>query len=260
MKSLNIFEPPGVADRFLDGRLSLVQPQRGYRAGTDALLLAAAAPPHLTSSFIDVGSGVGTAGLAAALRLNETHLTLLDHDPIMADYARYNIRLNELSHRAKVVQLDLLSRTQRQEAGLLDGQTPLVLTNPPFWDPQSVRISPDPRKARAHVMAESETLEAWIKACISLLEPGGWFIMIHRADHLGMILTSCARRLGQISILPIHAHMAQPAIRLIIAGKKGSRAPLRILPNWILHDETGNFTAATEALHRGKDFLSCLWE
>ena len=54
-------------DRWLGGRLALVQPQGGHRVGTDAALLAAAAGTP-EGRIADVGAGVGAVGLALAQR------------------------------------------------------------------------------------------------------------------------------------------------------------------------------------------------
>src|SRR2546430_479758 len=59
--------PPLVTDAFLGGRLLLRQPAEGHRYGTDAVLLAAAAPSDFSGLAIDAGAGVGAAGLALAI-------------------------------------------------------------------------------------------------------------------------------------------------------------------------------------------------
>ena len=56
-----------VIDAFLGGRLQLRQPAEGHRSGTDAVLLAAAAPADFSGLAIDVGAGVGAAGLAMVI-------------------------------------------------------------------------------------------------------------------------------------------------------------------------------------------------
>ena len=48
-------------DAFLGGRLVLRQPLRGYRAGMDAVMLAAACPARAGERVLDLGSGVGAA-------------------------------------------------------------------------------------------------------------------------------------------------------------------------------------------------------
>ena len=49
------------ADKFLCGRLNLLQPRRGYRAATDPVLLAAACPAIAGESVLDMGCGAGAA-------------------------------------------------------------------------------------------------------------------------------------------------------------------------------------------------------
>ena len=62
------------ADFFLGRQLRLRQLAHGHRAGTDAALLAAAAPAHIDGLALDVGAGVGAAGLALARLRPGTHL------------------------------------------------------------------------------------------------------------------------------------------------------------------------------------------
>src|SRR5258705_11683689 len=55
-------------DAVLGGKLRLLQPRRGHRVGHDAILLAAAVPARLGEQAVDLGAGVGGAGLALAWR------------------------------------------------------------------------------------------------------------------------------------------------------------------------------------------------
>ena len=56
---------PTTEDAFLGGALRILQPKDGYRAGIDAVLLAAAAPLRQgrVEQVLDVGAGVGVVGL-----------------------------------------------------------------------------------------------------------------------------------------------------------------------------------------------------
>jgi len=56
-------------DAFLGGGLRLRQPKSGHRAGHDAMLLAAATPARSGDRVVDLGAGVGAAGLAVAKRV-----------------------------------------------------------------------------------------------------------------------------------------------------------------------------------------------
>ena len=46
---------------FLGGRVQLLQPRRGYRAGVDPVLLAAAVAARPGEAVLELGCGVGTA-------------------------------------------------------------------------------------------------------------------------------------------------------------------------------------------------------
>src|SRR3954452_4422261 len=157
-------------DAFLRGALRLQQPAAGNRAGTDAILLAAAVPAKAGGLAIDAGAGIGAAGLAAACAAPALRIALLEREPGLIALARANIAANELEHSVFVVKADLLSSESWRAAGLEREAADLVLTNPPFLSAATARVSPDRDKASAHVIGAGG-LEAWNSACLGLLQP-----------------------------------------------------------------------------------------
>jgi tRNA1(Val) A37 N6-methylase TrmN6 len=241
-------------DRWLGGRLDLVQPKSGHRVGTDAALLAAAAGTP-AGRIADVGAGVGAVGLALAHRSERAFADLIEIDPDLARLAEINAARNGLQARARILRLDVLRPVERREAGLGDEKADCVVTNPPFFEAGTVRVSPDGARARAHVLPPVEggaTLAAWIRTSLALLKPGGFFAMIHRPDALATILAAVENRLGALALLPVHPSATARAHRLLMTGVKGSRAPLRIAPALILHEADGRLTAEADAIHRGE--------
>ena len=237
-------------DGFIGGRLHLSQPTAGHRAGTDAVLLAAAVPEKADGRAIDAGAGVGAAGLAAARAASALRMALLERDPTLNALARANIAANGLEDRAFVAEADLLSRNSCRGAGLEREAADFVLTNPPFLSAETARISPDHEKASAHVIGAGG-LEAWISACLALLRPGGTFLIIHRADALQEALQALSPVAGAIVVLPIHATADRAATRILIRAVKRRRTPLVLAPPLVLHQADGSFTTRAEALHRG---------
>jgi tRNA1(Val) A37 N6-methylase TrmN6 len=243
-------------DRWLGGRLVLLQPKRGHRVGTDAALLAAAAGTP-EGRIVDVGAGVGAVGLALAQRNPLASVDLVEIDPELARLADSNGARNGLQARARVLRLDVLNPKERREAGLTEWAT-CVVTNPPFFDANAVRASPDERKARAHVLAGAEagaSLADWIQASLAILAPGGRFVMIHRPDALALILAAIGNRLGALALLPVHPTVGASAHRLLVSGVKGSKATLRIAPGLILHGAEGRLTGEADAIHRGERLI-----
>src|SRR6476619_3353332 len=96
-------------DAFLGGALQLKQPRSGYRAGVDAVLLAAAAAPcsGKPATLLDIGSGVGTAGLCVARRIEEAEVVLFEREQSYVDLAHQNIAQNGLEERVRAVGGDI---------------------------------------------------------------------------------------------------------------------------------------------------------
>jgi tRNA1(Val) A37 N6-methylase TrmN6 len=213
-------------DDFLDGRLRLRQGQ-GHRAGHDAVLLAALTPPEIEGLVLDVGAGAGAVGLMAAVHAPLARVGLVEIDPESCALAAENVARNGLAARVGVHCADVTSAPSRRAAGLVDEAAALVLTNPPFYDPARVRVTPDADRARAHVAAAP--LAEWARGALALLAPGGVFAMIHRAEALADCLAALEGRLGGVSVQAVFTRPGAPATRILLRGTKGSKAPLSLL-------------------------------
>lgn len=237
-------------DAVLGGRVQLAQPRRGHRAGHDAVLLAAAVPALPGERVLDLGAGVGTAGLCLAARVPLGYLTLVEIDPELAGLAERNAAANGVANRTRVIVMDALARgTPREKAGLLIGAIDRVMTNPPFHDTARHRASPLPGRRLAHVSAD-DTLVGFLRTAVSVLRPGGTLTMIHRADQPEALLGALRGRFGGVTLRPVHPKPGAAAVRLIATGIKGSRAPVQILPGLVLQDGEGRPTAEAEAILR----------
>src|SRR5579872_1462488 len=93
-------------DAVLGGRLVLRQPRQGHRFGHDAILLAAASTGGAGEHAVDLGAGVGAAGLALANRIAGLKVTLAEIDPGLTALAAENAERNGLADRVRAVCLD----------------------------------------------------------------------------------------------------------------------------------------------------------
>jgi tRNA1(Val) A37 N6-methylase TrmN6 len=241
-------------DAVLGGRLVLRQPLRGHRVGHDAILLAAASVARSGDRAVDLGSGVGGAGLALARRIEGLNVTLVEIDPVLAALAAGNAQRNHLSDRVRAVRLDVeSSAADFTTAGLGPASAACVLMNPPF----NVAQQPSPDQARRLAYAASgATLERWLRAAARLLRPDGVVTLIWRADGLAEVLAALGKDFGAVTVLPVHPKPGAPAIRVLVRATKGNRAPLVLLPGILLADADGKPTAAAEAVLRKGEALS----
>jgi tRNA1(Val) A37 N6-methylase TrmN6 len=236
-------------DAVLGGRLRLLQPRRGHRVGHDAILLAAAVAGAPGQHAIELGAGVGAAGLALACRVPGLRVTLTDIGPQLVALAGDNALRNGLADRVRAAVLDAADqRSALAMAGLTANSAQHVLMNPPFNDPGASQISPDPERALAHAATE-DTLTAWLATARSLLANDGVVTLIWRADGLADVLAALAG-FGGTAVKPVHARADAAALRILVRATRGSRAPLRLLPGLSLNNPEGRPTAAAEAILR----------
>jgi tRNA1(Val) A37 N6-methylase TrmN6 len=232
-------------DRLLGGRVSLSQPARGYRVAIDPVLLAAAVPAVAGERVLDAGAGTGAAALCLAVRVPGCKVVGIELQRALQQIAALNVGQNGLGERIEMLVGDLVQPPPRFAWGSFDH----VMTNPPHLAARAASAPPLPERAIAHV--EAVPLAAWLQGCVRMLRPGGMLTLIHRAERIGEILAALADALGALVVFPLWPGDAQESAgRVLVQGRKGSRAPLALMRGLILHQEDGRFSAAAEAVLR----------
>jgi tRNA1(Val) A37 N6-methylase TrmN6 len=240
-------------DAVLGGRLRLLQPQTGHRFGHDAILLAAGVSAKAGERALELGSGVGAAGLALAVRVAGLSVSLVEIDPVLVELATENARRNDLADRVSTYCLDATAPAAAfGRAGLAAASFDHVLSNPPFNDPARHNASPDPARRSAHLAAD---LRPWVATAARLLRPQGSLTLIYRADGLADVLNAFAGDFGATAIVPIFPRPTAPAIRIVVRAVKQSGGPLTLHPGLLLN-EHGRPTQAAESILRAGASLS----
>ncbi len=237
-------------DAFLGGQLQLLQPEAGHRAGLDAVMLAAAAPVLPGARVLDAGCGMGVVGLCIAARVSDCTVHGLDINAGLVALANENAARNRLSERYHAVAADLMGPQRAIEAaGLARESFDVVVANPPFHGEGRATAAPAADRARANVMPEGG-LETWIRFMTTMTKPGGRIVMVHRAEALGELLDLLDGRFGAISVFPLYPRDGEPAHRVIISGRKASRAGLTLKQGMVIHGDGQQFTPQAEAVLR----------
>ena len=243
-------------DAVLGGRLRLRQPLSGHRVGHDAILLAAATGARAGEHAVDLGAGVGAAGLALAARVTGLKVALAELDPALCALAAGNARLNRLDDRVDALALDVEDMQALAAAGLARGSVDRVLMNPPFHDATRQNLSPDPRRRLAHA-ATPGLLPRWIASAAWLLKPQGVLTLIWRADALADVQSALtAAEFGGVAVLPVYPRPDAPAIRVLVRAVKAGDGVAATFPGLVLNDRLGKPTAAAEAVLRGAGTLT----
>ncbi len=235
-------EPDITHDAFLGGRLTLAQPRKGFRAGSDAVLLAAAIPA-MDGTVIEAGCGAGAAMLCLARRVPGVQVTGLEVQADMAALAEQNIIANDLPDRARVVVGDIAAPPAEFTAGTFDHG----LANPPFFTTAHDR-SPLAARALARTEGDADTLARWIGFLQRAVRQGGTITLIHRAERLEELQAL----LPGATILPLLPRAGQKPKRVLVRAINGGSGVAQTLPGFVLHDESGYTAAAQDILRHGQ--------
>jgi tRNA1(Val) A37 N6-methylase TrmN6 len=245
-------------DAFLGGRVTLVQPRKGHRAGLDAALLQALVPADASGHAVDLGTGVGTVGFAMAARAETLRVTGIERDASLVACAQAALSMPEnagFAARVTVQQADVSDASALREAlGASAGAADWVLMNPPYDAPGRAQPSSDPMRRSAH-MAEPGGLALWCGRAAELLKAGGHLGLIYRSEALAEVLAALGG-FGDVRILPVHPYSGEAATRILVRARRGSRAPLRLLPPLVLHRPGGAWTETADAILRGRAEIS----
>jgi release factor glutamine methyltransferase len=121
---------------------------------------------------LDVGTGTGAIALAIADEVPTAQVTAVDVSPDALALARENLELTGVNGRVRLVEHDLTS-------GLGDGEFDLVVSNPPYVEPDELpTLQPEVRDWEPHVaLVAAGATEQLAQAATEALRPGGWLVL-----------------------------------------------------------------------------------
>ncbi len=232
-------------DAFLGGRLELWQPRKGFRAGLDSVVMAAAVPVCAGEQVMDLGCGVGTAALCVLARVPRARAYGLELQEVLHRLACENARYNGFEDRFFPKQGDILDPPRDRAA--FDH----VIFNPPFFSSAESRPSDHPIRRLAHHEGPAG-LADWIAAGMQRLRHKGTLTLIHRSDRLGEILSILHDRgAGDIQICPLWPAVGRPAKRILIRARRGVKTPMTLHPGVVLHHTNGDYSPDIQAVVAG---------
>jgi tRNA1(Val) A37 N6-methylase TrmN6 len=235
---------PTTDDGFLNGRLQILQPKAGFRAGVDSVFLAASIPARAGQRVLELGTGPGVAALCLLARVPGVMVTGLEREAQALALARENLRRNQF--QAEIIAADVTKPLPLPPASFAH-----IFANPPFFDAAAASPSPHRLKARAHAFG-ADDLAAWVKRAGEQASPGASLTLINTWSQAHAILALMEEEgFGSAHVLPLAPRRGAEPIRAIVQAYKGATNPPIWRDSFILHGETGNkFTPQAELILR----------
>lgn len=233
----------------LNKRLKLLHSEKGFKTSIDSVLLAAACPAKAGDHILDMGCGVGGAGLCVLTRVKGTKLTGVEIQDDHTELAKRNAVANMMQDRCEFITSDI--RDYREEKKFNH-----IICNPPYLEGQSHLRSPSEEKATAMGHDDDNiTVKDWVDAAHYCLKSNGSFTMIHRADKIDKIILAMGKRFGAVEIIPLWPKEGVNAKRVIIRAIKDRKSPATFHAGLVLHDSEGEYTPEAQQILRNMEQL-----
>lgn len=211
-------------DRFMEGRLKLIQSKDGYRFSIDAILLAEFVTIRQGDVVVDLGTGCGVIPLILLLTKLVGYAFGLEIQEELSGQAARNVLLNGFDDKMGVVLGDIKNPPIAKES------VDVVICNPPYRQVKSGRINPDPRRAiaRHEIMASIDDI---LHAARSVLRKKGRLALIYSSVRLADILARMRRfNLEPKKIQIIYPDLNSSAKLVLVEAILGGKPGLKISP------------------------------
>lgn len=227
-RSVPVFEESELSrDAFLGGKIDLLQPKLGYRAGVDPVFLAASIAAKSGQSVLELGCGAAPALCCLGARVGDLDLTGVELQPAYAELAQRNLAENGLGGQIFSADLSLLPIEIKSRRYMH------VIANPPYFDRAHGRRAVD--AGRETALAGETPLSTWIEVAARRLLPGGYATFIQRIERLPEMLIGFSEQLGSVEVLPLAPRENRAPRLFLIRGRKEGRASFVLHPPLVLH-------------------------
>ncbi|MBN1276949.1 MAG: methyltransferase [Deltaproteobacteria bacterium] len=211
-------------DRFMNGRLQVIQSRGGYRFSIDAVLLSEFVTVRKGDIIVDIGTGCGIIPMILLLTKPVKHVFGIEIQKGLASQAKRNSFLNGFGDVFDVIAGDIKSLP------LPKHMADVVVCNPPYRRVRSGRMNPDPRKAiaRHEIMASIDDV---IGAARYLLRKKGRLAVIYPSVRLVDVMLSMRRFNLEPKRVQIHYPGLESEAELaLVEASLDGRSGLKISP------------------------------
>ena len=221
-------------DNFFNGRLQIIQKKRGYRFSIDSVLLSRFIKIRKDERVIDLGTGCGILPLLLSLTTKAHSFVGIEIQKGLADCAKKNVALNQLSDRISILHGDFRELKNTFPPDSFD----VVTSNPPYRKYRTGRVNPIIEKAVARHEIKG-TLEDVISIASYLLPPKGrGYLIFPSVRTVDLLVALRSKGLEPKRLQFVYPRINEGAKFVLIEGIKASGIELKIMEPLILHEDS----------------------
>ena len=241
---ININKDESIDDLDLKG-LKLIQKEKAFRFGIDAVLLSDFANVKSKHRAIDLCTGTGIVPFLLYGKYNPKEVWGIEIQEEMEEMARRSSKLNGTEDIVKFKCADLKDKNLVKELGRFD----VLTVNPPYKLNNAGIVNPNDKLAiaRHEILCN---LEDVIAAARRLLKDNGRMFIVHRPERLADIFGL----MRKYNIEPKRVKMVQPNANkapniVLVEGQRDGGAFLKWEKPLYVYDEEGNFSREIDEIY-----------
>jgi tRNA1Val (adenine37-N6)-methyltransferase len=214
--------------------LKILQKRDGHRLSIDPILLTSFTLPYIkkNDNVIDIGTGFGIIPLLISKRKKGVKIVGVEIQKDLVLLAEENLRINKLKQNIKIIEGDYREFKERFKTEKFD----IVLSNPPFREPSSGRISPKQERAIARHEFHG-SMEELVKVSKYVVTPAGRICFVYPIRRFVELL-SCLKDNGLTPrrVRFVHHKKDSEGELFMVEARKTGKATLEVEKPLILEN------------------------
>lgn len=225
--------------------LFIIQHEKRFRFGVDAVLLSWFAKAKKGEKVLDLCTGTGVVPLLMTAKTQAESFCALEIQHEVAEMAKRSVAFNGLEEKIAVVEGDV-----KEASRIFGGASFHVVTvNPPYLAGDSGIHNEDDSKAISrHELLCS--LDDVVRESSRVLKSNGRLYMVHRPFRLtDIILAMTKYKISPRRFCMVYPRASREANLILIEGVKGGKTQLKAEAPVILQEEDGSETLLLRQIH-----------
>lgn len=229
--------------------LKIIQDKNKYNFTSDSALLANFVSAKKSDVCVEIGSGSGVISILVNNKCNPKKIFAFEIQKSMADLAKRNIELNNLTDRIEIINAPI----QNFNNFLNKASCDVVFSNPPYMKINNKSLINENEEKAISRHEIKLSLEELIRNASQILKFGGKFFLVHRSERLAEIFNEMQKNSLQPKkmFFVSSGYEKQPNI-VLIEAQKGAKSGLKVLPTLIVNDKDGNYIYTIQKLYKGE--------
>ena len=221
--------------------LFIIQNPKKFCFGMDAVLLSGFAGIHIPTAcdkILDLCTGNGIIPLLLSAKTQARHIMGLEIQTEIADMASRSVSMNGLDDKIEIINCDIKEAANHINAASFD----VVTVNPPYFKAGHGITNPEDSKTISrHEVAC--TLKDVLVAAVMALREGGFFYIVHKPQRTADVIFEMRKAgIEPKTLKLVHPYINSGSSMILLEGRKGAGAEMRVEPPLIIYGEDGKYT------------------